>query len=1247
MIWLRGLGYVILALFALGLFMGTPWGTQLLLSTVQSQLPELQIERKSGGLWGTLNLNNIHWQSQGIDANVSDVQLQMDWQCTFSLSMCIESMSIGGVNVHVAPQPPTDEESPSEQKIQLPLPVIVKQLKVKDLQVNIQEVAEIRWQSLSTQLNMHKELNITQLTLQSPAVILPEPKAEPKQTQDEQGFDFASIASWQYQPPELPPLFIPLDAKINKLVISDLTLQQQADIIQRVSSLELAATINDSQITLKKLNLAMLDAVLKADGSLSPEYDVQLNASWLSNRGAPHPIDVRLELSGDPSKLNISAASKGNYTAELAGWVNFSSESLPLSLQATWQQMSLPGEGGITLIPGQLSIDGDIEAYQLDMHSGLLIAQLPKVNFVLNATGNHRQAQLRNTRISTLGGEIQINGQYNINSALNFQAGVQLSDIQPQQHWTEYNGDINGQLQVTGTLKKEQIIAQVTQMQLTGNWLGYDLNAQGALTYDSDTGLNVPNVMIANGDNKVSIIGTLNTQQALDFKLQLNAPNLSQLYPDLVGQTQLQAQITGPVTTPSLTYQLDAKNIRYAGASVNSLNSTGSVVWDEEKPVNITLLASQLMADDAQIDTLSVELAGNAEAHKITTVLRSNVMNIDSKISGTLQQSDWQGSWDKGQFGSQWGTYVLDSEPDISLDWGKQAYRISPHCWQDANASLCVKQARMANNQVTFDLAGEQLELLQIVGAFVPQIQSISSDTRLFFNAYGDWSLDASPQAKIDGRLTPSEIKLAGFPKPIEMQKMAFQVELDSQNVISQVELQTKYSGKIKLAGSVNNYRQQGNLDLSLNINELLLRPYQELVPQLSELSGQINGELQITGNLARPLVTGKLAVSEVNLAGEALPGRVDNWQQDVEFAGESATFKGEFGFGNGRGQSSGGLDWSTDLIGEMSLKGDQFELEYRDTVRARFSPDMKVTMKKDAIDVGGKVNVDYARIKVKELPPDAQTPSDDVVLVNETKAQETSARPINIHVKINIDQSKSNNVKLEAFGLKTDLQGELELKQAVGKLSGLGELRLVNGKYKAYGQDLIIQKGDIMFSGPLDSPNIDIVAIRDPAKTEDDVIAGIKVYGPAEQPSVEIYSEPPMSQSRALSYLVQGKDLNSGNQGQSDEQQMLASFLISAGLQSGENNVNRLGRSVGIEDLSLGAEDGSKVALSGYIAPGVQLKYGVNVFDSTSEVTLRYQLLPQLYLEAISGAENSLELLYQFTLGKRPTAKSEPQTKP
>ena len=134
--------------------------------------------------------------------------------------------------------------------------------------------------------------------------------------------------------------------------------------------------------------------------------------------------------------------------------------------------------------------------------------------------------------------------------------------------------------------------------------------------------------------------------------------------------------------------------------------------------------------------------------------------------------------------------------------------------------------------------------------------------------------------------------------------------------------------------------------------------------------------------------------------------------------------------------------------------------------------------------------------------------------------------------------------MRLDAFGLKARLTGDLKVAQDKQGLGLNGQINIPEGRFHAYGQDLIVRKGELLFSGPPDQPLLNIEAIRNPEATENDVIAGVRVTGSADEPKAEIFSDPAMSQQEAL-YSLRGQGLDSG---QSDSAAM-TSMLVGLGL--------------------------------------------------------------------------------------------------
>ena len=58
-----------------------------------------------------------------------------------------------------------------------------------------------------------------------------------------------------------------------------------------------------------------------------------------------------------------------------------------------------------------------------------------------------------------------------------------------------------------------------------------------------------------------------------------------------------------------------------------------------------------------------------------------------------------------------------------------------------------------------------------------------------------------------------------------------------------------------------------------------------------------------------------------------------------------------------------------------------------------------------------------------------------------------------------------------------------------------------------------------------------------------------------------------------------------------------------------------------------------------------LSVEYRVGVFNAIAEFGLRYQWMPDLYVQATSGAENALNVFYQLSWGERVMETSLPLT--
>ena len=115
------------------------------------------------------------------------------------------------------------------------------------------------------------------------------------------------------------------------------------------------------------------------------------------------------------------------------------------------------------------------------------------------------------------------------------------------------------------------------------------------------------------------------------------------------------------------------------------------------------------------------------------------------------------------------------------------------------------------------------------------------------------------------------------------------------------------------------------------------------------------------------------------------------------------------------------------------------------------------------------------------------------------------------------------------------------------------------------------------------------------------------------------------------MSYIMRGQSLESAD---NSDNEALTAALLSVGLSQTGQFVSEVAHLLKVIDLNVsttGAGDDYQVVVSGYVLPGLQVKYSMGLFDSIATITVRYRLLAQLFVEASSGAAHSLDLLYSF----------------
>jgi translocation and assembly module TamB len=251
-------------------------------------------------------------------------------------------------------------------------------------------------------------------------------------------------------------------------------------------------------------------------------------------------------------------------------------------------------------------------------------------------------------------------------------------------------------------------------------------------------------------------------------------------------------------------------------------------------------------------------------------------------------------------------------------------------------------------------------------------------------------------------------------------------------------------------------------------------------------------------------------------------------------------------------------------------------------------------------------------------------TPSPDAIVYG----GERVARSQPLQLRTAIELTLGDDVRYSGLNLDTTVGGELRLATEPNRsANATGTLRLA-GSYDAYGQKLELERGQLLFSGPLDDPGLDVRAVRRIETTE----VGVELTGTLRAPRTRIVATPAMSEADALSYLLFGRPASGSATGlDTEETSVLQTAALSLGLQQALPVVQRLGNSLGLDELTVQSTttDAGALMAGKYLSPKVYIRYSYGLFNRIGGLLLRFKVNERLSIETRSGDQKSMDLLY------------------
>jgi autotransporter translocation and assembly factor TamB len=345
--------------------------------------------------------------------------------------------------------------------------------------------------------------------------------------------------------------------------------------------------------------------------------------------------------------------------------------------------------------------------------------------------------------------------------------------------------------------------------------------------------------------------------------------------------------------------------------------------------------------------------------------------------------------------------------------------------------------------------------------------------------------------------------------------------------------------------------------------------------------------------------------------------------------SGEQARLAGQGLLGGGEVQLDGKLLLAPEPRLAMTVSGGRHRLLAPPLTELLVSEQLQVVLTQELVDVTGEIVVHEGTLRHEELPEGSVAVSDRVVLVDYAGNVIREESPVDI--QLNVWVRIRDSLEVEGGGLRATVGGDLNVVQRRGSpLRLYGNLNLLSGELSAYRQRLQVSRGTVSFAGNPNNPDLDLRAERD--IRSENVTVGVELRGTLEEPVMNVYSEPPMEQSEAMSYLIRGRGLDTGAplDGTSLALAVGADAVNQSGVLSGFDRLPGISQ---VRLASEGTADETAATVGGYIGDRLYISYGIGIYEPIAVLTARLYLTARLWLEVVSRLENSVDLYYSFKI--------------
>ena len=1223
----------------------TSLGVKITMFALNKYLPELKIQQVEGS-FHNLHIQGLSLDLTGVHVGVEDASVKLSGLCLIQTKICLKKFDAKGINVQIDTKQFEDSENDvtdtivDEQRfiIKTPLPIELKTTQLNNVKVNVDDMQFGMSSFTGKAIWVNEKIYVYPSVAMDLSAVFSD-NTSPQEQKVENNLPINEQINQLFNEPlihSLPQVSIPLDINVSSLTGDNWLLHIGGEDF-RFNKVTIKTDMVNNHIMVKQVDTNIQTPFLNGhalvNGEITLGDDWPLVAFIKADTKENH---LEGQFTGQLlGKLTTHTSVTGLNELNIDGHINFIEKYLPVMTKLSGKHIQWPVEGTAQyqLNNFDLAIDGNVEQYNLSAKGSIAGENLPSTTFDIAGNGTNQGATFNRGIINLPQGQIAASGNVNWQNSLQWNTNVKLNQVDLTKELPEYPIKLNGKLNTTGKLAGETWQFNVTDLDLKGKIKQADFSANGNLQVDSKYNLSANNLAVIWDKNQINVEGS--TEKA-NLNAKLNLTSLALLVDEMQGSIFGNIKMAGTKSNPVIDTNLTIDALKIPNISISKANLTGKIHYQDQLNLQLKLIGHNIEVANQVIKKADIDLVGNESKHTLNIDLDGNPASFKTSLTGKIDKdhTKWSGNISNAllNFGNN-NHWSLTQPLILTYDLNQQIPTVSAHCWHNNSSNICLDKplSPAPNTQTTITLKNIDLARLPIPNDGETKLAgTVNGKAEIKF---GNSNKTPAIKANITSNTIFVQQMVANQALPIPFDLFNINAEFNEQQAKLDWHFSLKQLGKINGDLVITDPNNQKKLSGQLIIDNLALAILNPLLDKNEYTKGAINGAVKFSGSLMDPYLTGNINLKQSEIKSNQLPIDIKSATVDIKLNGKSSNLQGVLKTQSGNVDINGNASWQNfdKWQANLTVNGAAMQVTVPPMIVMSIVPDVKINATQDELTLLGKVNIPKGTITVDSLPASSVDVSPDEVMLdrngNQIEPQKFGMK-INSHLEINI----GDDVSVDAFGLKAKLKGHLVATQTNKGLDLHGEVLIPSGRFHAYGQDLIIRKGVVTFSGPSDRAQLDIEAIRNPdSMDKSNITAGIRVTGSSEDPRIDIFSDPTMSQQEALSYLIRGQGLDNSDQSEND---MMTALLVGIGTSKTGKYIGDIGNIFGIKNLTLdtqGAGDSSKVVVSGYILPHLQLKYGVGIFDSLATFTLRYRLMPSLYLEATSGLAQALDVIYQF----------------